>query len=377
MTDMELTGEDLLRLEEIVKIIKDSNAVDFGGEHGGECESGEGQCEGGEGQCGGKLVSEDDDNSAIEETKEEVKQIRETNQKETLIIYSLALKRLIIEKYCELDQFTIDNYMKQFKASKKKTQLRNSLKSSKFRDLYDRTYAKNLQEGGADSIFAIPLPKQEVQISFIAYIKILYDSFVKCHTAYKNNIIKIVRQVYKETKAKVIQQEYACIVEFTQYYEKNRDIFTEEKFNDTIQYCNEKYGAKFLQDMHPVLYILSALVMGHLSIKLVEVYLIDTIKCWLDIRFDDGDDELKIKKLFVKMFYQRIPATKKNADKYADEYADELKQLLDAEAASKENVRQELMEESNKLKEERKKDDIKLNISKILNKKKAAKSNKL
>jgi len=369
MANMELTGEDLLRLEEIVKIIKDSNAVDFGESLEEQIPSREGKEE----EIVGKLVSENDDESIIEKTKEDVELIKERNQRETLVIYSLAIKRLIIEKYCELDQTTIDNYLKQYKSSKNKSQLKNAMNSRKFKDLYDRTYSKNLQEGGADSIFSIPLPVQEVTVSFIAYIKILYDSFVKCHTFYKNTIIKTVRNVYKETKKKIVNQEFECVMEFINYYEQNRDIFTEEKFNDTLEYCGTKYGPKFLQDMHPILYIMSTLVMERLlSPKLIAVYLMGTIKDWLEIRYDDGDDELKIKKLFVKMFYYKIPAMRKNAQKYADDYAKELKELIDAEATAKENVRQQLVEESTRLKEERKKDDMKLNIRKLLNKKKSS-----
>lgn len=345
---MGLTKDELLRLEELVGIIRNSGSVEYE-------------------EIEGETIKDEDEDSIPTEKQEEKKEEKPGNIREDLIIYSLALKRLIIERDCELDDILISQYVKKF-GGKQKTRMRSALSSKRFKDIYNKIYAKNLQESGADSIFEIPMPKQDVTLSFMDFIGILYETFVNCHNSYKYQIVRLARTAYKTEKNKRLDEEYRIIREFLDYYSKNLDMFDDDKLVKTMEECNSKYGPTFLEDMHPILYVFSSLFRSGMFHILNHPMVGDKIKNWLDIRYDDREDEVKIGKLFVKIFYTEMAGIKK-ATKLSEDYAKELQDLKDAEKAAKENVRKELIEQDQQIKESRKKDDMKLNLRKKLHKK--------
>ena len=301
-----------------------------------------------------------------EEPKKEEPQEEELTSEQNIILYSLALKRFVIEQHSELSPEDIQEYAKKF-GGKQKTRMRAAMNSARFKEVYESCYAKNIQEVGADGIFPIPKPKEDCQLSFLQFLNVFYDSFVKSHKHFKNQMIKIARTYYKQEKAQKIKYQMDDVLGFLKHYVDNPDIFNEDNLTDTLNEAGSKYGANFMADMHPVLYIFSDL----LSRKMEGLFFkqIDVLEDWLNIKYDDRDKSGKIEKLFVKMFYSKTPIGAKKAEIMANEYWTTLSSLLEAEKKNKEDVRRQLIEENAKIKEARKKDDMKLRARKLLQKK--------
>lgn len=350
-----LTADDILRIKEIADIIKESGSIETDEDISGTCVDEE--------SIVNELSSLPKEELEKQPKEEKVGYI---NTKEIMVVYSLALKRYIIEKFNELDEKDINQYTKQY-GGKQKTRMRAALNSPRFKQIYEACYSKNMQEVGVDAVFTIPVYKEEVSMNFVEFLNVLYACFIKSHDHFKLEMIKMARKYYKNEKAKKINDEMECVMEFLKYYSDNRDIFTNDKLADTLNEAGTKYGPQFMSDIHPILYIYSELLgynMESLMFKQSKI-----IEDWLSIKYDDHSDPLKMSKLFIKMFYQNTPIKKKKVIEMAEKYGAQLSELLEAEKKNKENVRRELLDEGLKLKEARKKDDLKLSLHKKLHNK--------
>lgn len=332
--------EEIVRIKEIADIIKQSSQSE---------------------ELVGSCVTDEN----FDDEKEEQKPDPITSE-ENIVLYSLALKRFVIEKHSELNENEINVYVKKY-GGKQRTRLRAAMNSARFKEVYESCYAKNIQDTGVDAIFPIPMPKEECQLTFLQFLNVFYDSFVKSHSEFKNKMIKIARAYYKQEKAKRIQVQLESIDEFLRYYIHNPDIFTEENLANTLNEAGQKYGPNFMSDIHPILFVFSDLLVNKLEGVLMKQ--MDIVEDWLNIKYDDKDTSGKIQRLFITMFYSKSPLKKDLVTKIADNYLKSLTDLMDTEKKNKENVRKELLEESIKIKESRKKDDMKLNLRKRLQKK--------
>ena len=350
-----LTADDIIRIKEIADIIRESGAIEYNMDvQGGTC------------------VDEDSIIKELSQLPEEEKNNLDKkdikiNTEEIMIIYSLALKRFVIEKFSEVSETDINAYVKAH-GKKQKTRMRAVLNSSRFKQIYEACYGENIRDSGVDSVFEIPRLKEEVALDFLQFLNLLYMSFIESHNKFKNEMIKISKKYYMTEKEKKIDEELKCINEFLEYYNKNRSIFNDDKLADTINEAGVKYGPTFLNDIHPVLYVYSKLL--SIGMEPIFYYNLNILIDWLRIRYDDKADQIRIASLYVKMFYNAIPAFKRKANFMAEQYKKELSDLLESEKKNNENIRQKLAEENIKLKEERKKDDVKLFLRKKINSKK-------
>lgn len=355
-----LSGEEILKIKELADAIKESGLVEYNNEPEelvGSCVTDEafGFEEVEEGVEEG--VEENAENAKAENAK------AEDTKKETMILYSLAVKRYVVEKHSALDESDVQQYVKKY-GGKQKTRLRAAMNSARFKEIYESCYAKNIQDAGIDAIFSIPMLKEEKQMNLLQFLNLLYDSFVKSHLIFKNQMIKISRTYYKEEKNKRIQTQKSNIIEFLEYYVDNPTIFTDENLVQTLNDAGAKYGPNFMSDIHPVLYIFSEL----LGYKMEGLFFkqLDVLEDWLSIKYDDKDTSGKIEKLFIKMFYSKTPIKKNKVEEMANQYWAVLSELMEAEKKNKENVRIELAEESTQIKKARIKDDMKLKLHKSL-----------
>lgn len=343
-----LTADDIIRIKELADIIRESGAIEMNEDVTGTCVD--------EDSIANELSMLPDNNCS--------EQKNDINAKELMILFSLALKRYIIEKQSELNESDINTYVSKF-GGKQKTLMRSALNSARFKTIYEACYNKNMQDTGVDSIFEVPIFKEQINLDFIQFLNLLNDNFIKSHNNFKYQMIKIARNYYKSEKVKKVRDELECIVEFLKYYNDNRDIFNDDNLADTLNEAGRKYGPSFMSDIHPILYVYSELLSN--GIEGLMFKQLDVVEHWLNIRYDDKTDQARISKLFIKMFYNKTPIKKKQVEEMANKYWTELNDLLESEKKNKEDIRKRLLDEGTKIKEARKKDDLKLNLHKKLN----------
>jgi hypothetical protein len=343
-----LTADDIIRIKELADIIRESGAIEMNEDVTGTCVD--------EDSIANELSMLPDNNCS--------EQKNDINAKELMILFSLALKRYIIETQSELNESDINTYVS-IHGGKRKTLMRSALNSVRFKTIYEACYNKNMQDTGVDSVFEVPIFKEQINLDFIQFLNLLNDNFIKSHNDFKYQMIKISRNYYKNEKVKKVRDELECIEEFLKYYNDNRDIFDDDNLAETLNEAGRKYGPSFMGDIHPILYVYSELLsngIGGLMFKQLDV-----VENWLNIRYDDKTDQARISKLFIKMFYSKTPIKKKQVEEMANKYWTELNDLLESEKKNKEDIRKKLLDEGTKIKEARKKDDLKLNLHKKLN----------
>lgn len=294
----------------------------------------------------------------------------ESFENKQVILYCSALKFLVIDKFAFLNDDDITRFMKIYKRPHK-TQYKNKLTSERFNKIYMTTISKNIQQSGIDSVYPIPDFSGVEELTFDKIINISYKTYCESLMVYKIQIMKISYDFYNKEKKVEVQKEYEHVIEFLKYYSQHRDMFNDENVEKSIQEWNDKFGQSFINNINPIIHIFGSYfeyftydnIMLNPKIKMGEV-----IKKWLDIKYDDRTDKIRVNSLFIKMFYKAMQVKKGNI--YAEDYAKNLRDIEEKERQLKEDIRQKLLKESEEIKEERRKSDMKLKARKLIKNKK-------